>query len=59
MEKDAANRKIIRQTTTEEAEEILSEGLFTYDKAMKQFSLAAASDKNNILFVEGKTTSTI
>ncbi len=55
MEKDAANRKIIRQTTTEEAEEILSEGLFTYDKAMKQFSLAAASDKNNILFVEGKT----
>ena len=55
MEKDENNDRIIKQTSTEEAVRILSDGIFTYEKAIKQFTLIAGSSKNNILFVEGKT----
>ena len=55
MEKDENNDRIIKQTSTEEAVRILSDGIFTYEKAIKQFTLIASSSKNNILFVEGKT----
>lgn len=55
LEKDIQNRKHIRETSASEAIEILSDGILTYDKAIKQFSLAINSDKNTIIFVEGKT----
>lgn len=55
MEKDANNDRIIKQTSTEEAVRILSDGIFTFEKAVNQFTLIADSNKNNILFVEGKT----
>lgn len=55
LEKDMQNHKHIRETTSSEAIEILSDGILTYDKAIKQFSLAINSDKNTIIFVEGKT----
>lgn len=55
LEKDIQNNKHIRETSASEAIEILSDGILTYDKAIKQFSLAINSDKNTIIFVEGKT----
>lgn len=55
MEKDANNDRIIKQTSTEDAVRILSDGIFTFEKAVNQFTLIADSNKNNILFVEGKT----
>ena len=55
LEKDIQNHKHIRETTSSEAIEILSDGILTYDKAIKQFSLAINSNKNTIIFVEGKT----
>lgn len=55
MDKDVNNNRIIRPTTTEEAVNILSDGIFTYEKAINKFSLAVDTEKNNILFVEGKT----
>lgn len=55
MEKDDEGHRSISPTTIVEAERILSEGLFTFDKVMNQFSLAANTEKNNLLFVEGKT----
>lgn len=55
MEKNFDNDRIIKPTTTEDAVRILSDGVFTFEKAINQFTLVAKSDKNNILFVEGKT----
>ena len=55
MEKDENNNRYIKKTSTEEAVSILSEGIFTFEKAINKFTLIANSDKNNILFVEGKT----
>lgn len=55
MEKNSDGHKIITPTTITEAERILSEGIFTFDKAMSQFTIAANTNKNNLLFVEGKT----
>ena len=55
MEKDVDNNIIIRHTTTKEAVNILSDGIFTFEKAISQFSLAVDTEKNNVLFVEGKT----
>lgn len=54
IEKDNGNKKI-RMTSAPEAVNILSDGILTYDKAVKQFSLAMNSDKDVIVFVEGKT----
>lgn len=55
MEKDDDNNRTIKSTTKEDAIRILSEGIFTFEKVINQFMLVANSDKNNILFVEGKT----
>ena len=55
MGKDENNNRYIKKTTTEKAVGILSEGIFTFEKAINKFTLMANSDKNNILFVEGKT----
>lgn len=55
MEKDANGQRAIRSTTVVEAECILSEGLFTFDKVLSQFTIAANTEKSNLLFVEGKT----
>lgn len=55
MEKSADNRRSIRPTTAEEAVQVLSEGIFTFDKVLSKFTLAANTTKSNILFVEGKT----
>lgn len=55
MEKDDNNDRMIKPTMTEDAVKILSEGIFTFEKAINQFTLVANSDKNNLLFVEGKT----
>jgi len=54
IEKDNEHKKI-RETSAPEAVNILSDGILTYDKAVKQFSLALNSDKDVIVFVEGKT----
>lgn len=54
IEKDNEHKKI-RETSAPEAVNILSDGILTYDKAVKQFSLAMNSDKDVIVFVEGKT----
>lgn len=54
IEKDKETKKI-RETSAAEAVNILSDGILTYDKAVKQFSLALNSDKDVIVFVEGKT----
>ena len=55
MEKDVNNNRIIRSATTEEAVNILSDGIFTFEKAIYRFSLAVNTEKSVILFVEGKT----
>ena len=55
MEKNADGQRYIRSTTIVEAEHILSDGLFTFDKVMNQFTIAANTEKSNLLFVEGKT----
>lgn len=55
IENNCDGNKIIKPTTVAEAEYILSEGIFTFDKAMSQFTIAANTKKNNLLFVEGKT----
>lgn len=55
MEKDEKNNRIIKPTTTQEAVRILSDGIFTFEKAIGKFTIATNSSKNNLLFVEGKT----
>lgn len=55
MERNDIGQRFIKSTTVAEAEQILSEGLFTFDKVMSQFTIAANTKKNNLLFVEGKT----
>lgn len=54
IEKNRGCKKV-RETCASEAINILSDGILTYDKAIKQFSLAMSSDKDVIVFVEGKT----
>ena len=55
MEKDEQGNRSVRSTTAEEAISVLSHGIFSFDKAIKQFSIAIDSEKENVLFVEGKT----
>lgn len=55
MEKDEHGNRYVHNTTAEEAVSVLSHGIFSFDKAIKQFSMAIDSDKENVLFVEGKT----
>ncbi|MBO7114248.1 MAG: AAA family ATPase [Bacteroidaceae bacterium] len=55
MQRDENNNRIIRPTTSEDAVEILSDGIFTFSRAMSQFILFSSSSKQNLVFVEGKT----
>lgn len=55
MQRDADNKRVIRQTTSEDAVEILSDGIFTFSRAMSNFTLLSSSSKSNLVFVEGKT----
>lgn len=55
MEKDESNNRIIRPITIETAVNILSDGIFTFEKVMSQFTIAANTEKRNLLFVEGKS----
>lgn len=55
MQREADNRRVIRQTSTEDAVEILSDGVFTFSRAMSNFTLLSSSPKQNLVFVEGKT----
>lgn len=55
MQRDSQNNRVIRPTTSEEAVEILSDGIFTFSQAMNSFTQLSASQKHNLVFVEGKT----
>lgn len=55
MQREADNKRVIRPTTSEDAVEILSDGIFTFSRAMSQFTLLSSSPKQNLVFVEGKT----
>ena len=55
MQREPDNKRVIRPTTSEEAVEILSDGVFTFSRAMSQFTLLSSSPKQNLVFVEGKT----
>ena len=55
MQRDADNKRVIRQTTTEDAVDILSDGIFTFSRAMSNFTQLSSSTKHNLVFVEGKT----
>ena len=55
MQREADNKRVIMPTTTENAVEILSDGIFTFSRAMSNFTLLSSSPKQNLVFVEGKT----
>lgn len=55
MQREADNKRIIKSTTSEEAVEILSDGFFTFSRAMSSFTMLSTSPKQNLVFVEGKT----
>lgn len=55
MQREADNKRSIRPTTTEDAVEILSDGVFTFSRAMSSFTMLSTSPKQNLVFVEGKT----
>lgn len=55
MQREADNKRAIRPTTSEEAVEILSDGIFTFSRAMSNFTQLSSSTKHNLVFVEGKT----
>lgn len=55
LKKDENGNRSIKLTSKQKAISILSDGIFTFDKAMGPFKLISNSAKNNILCVEGKT----
>lgn len=55
MEKDNSGNRSIRQSTKQDALEVLSEGIFTFEKAVKSFKIIERTVKSTILCVEGKT----
>lgn len=55
MQREADNKRVIRSTTSEAAVEILSDGIFTFSRAMSSFTMFSSSPKQNLVFVEGKT----
>lgn len=55
MDKDNHGNRFVRPTDVDEAVAVLSQGVFTFDKVIKQFSMVFDSNKENVLFVEGKT----
>lgn len=55
MQREADNKRVVSPTTSEDAIEILSDGIFTFSQAMNHFTIFSSSPKNNLVFVEGKT----
>lgn len=55
MQREDDNTRTIRPTTSEKAVEILSDGIFTFSRAMSNFTILSESTKHNLVFVEGKT----
>lgn len=55
MQREDNNKRVIKPTTTEDAVEILSDGIFTFTRAMSGFTMLSECPKHNIVFVEGKT----
>lgn len=55
MQRETDNKRVIRQTTSEKAVDILSDGIFTFSRAMSNFTQLSSSTKHNLVFVEGKT----
>lgn len=55
IQREADNKRVIRPTTSEDAVEILSDGIFTFSRAMSSFTMLSTSPKQNLVFVEGKT----
>lgn len=55
MQREANNKRLIRPATSEDAVEVLSDGIFTFSRAMSSFTMLSASPKQNLVFVEGKT----
>ena len=55
MQRENGNKRVIHPTTSEDAVEILSDGIFTFSRAMSHFTLLSSSPKHNLVFVEGKT----
>lgn len=55
MQRKDDNKRVVRQTTSEEAVEILSDGIFTFSRAMSNFTQLSSSSKQHLVFVEGKT----
>lgn len=55
LEKDEHGNRHIKSTNTKNAIHILSEGIFTFDKAIDSFQLIANSQKQLIVCTEGKT----
>lgn len=55
MQREPDNKRVIKPSTSEDAVEILSDGIFTFSRAMSQFTLLSSSPKRNLVFVEGKT----
>ena len=55
MQREPDNKRVIKPTTSEAAVEILSDGIFTFSRAMSSFTMISTSPKQNLVFVEGKT----
>lgn len=55
LKKDENGNRSINQSNKQNAINILSEGIFTFDDAIGPFKLISNSPKNNIVCVEGKT----
>ena len=55
MQREGDSKRVIRPTTSEAAVEILSDGVFTFSRAMSSFTMLSESPKHNLVFVEGKT----
>ena len=55
MKRELDNKRVIRPTSSEHAVEILSDGIFTFSRAMSNFTQLSLSPKQNLVFVEGKT----
>ena len=55
MQREADNKRSVRPTTSVDAVEILSDGIFTFSRAMSSFTMLSSSPKQNLVFVEGKT----
>lgn len=55
MQREVDNKRVVKPTTSEKAVEILSDGIFTFSRAMSNFTQLSSSAKQHLVFVEGKT----